>query len=202
MEPSSNHQGSQSVGAISGPLSDVVTQLRMELHNLRTNEKELRRRIHSINQVLRGLQDMTANPAVESAPTNPQPQAVVPDRVEPSLPAGARRLSNQMMASLQRACRIALLEAPGALSLEEVYARIVRRGSFPFANLEQASPSLIEVLGDMARDREIRCLESDACCHWERIATIDECPPTQTPNSLFLDPGARANAANATLTAR
>ncbi|HTR65840.1 MAG TPA: hypothetical protein VMH85_08710 [Terriglobales bacterium] len=52
---------------------------------------------------------------------------------------------------LARAVRIALLEAGGAASAEEIYARIVRRGSFFFGDTGVAVEEVARVLEAVGR---------------------------------------------------
>lgn len=66
------------------------------------------------------------------------------------------------------------MEAAQAESLEDIYARIARRGSFAFVNFEYANPALVRVLNAMAEDGEVRLLESGPCRYWERIPRVQE----------------------------
>ena len=66
------------------------------------------------------------------------------------------------------------MEAEGAASLEEIYERIGRRGSFSVGDLNSASQALPRVLHVMAEDGEVRLLESDSGHRWERIARLKE----------------------------
>jgi hypothetical protein len=50
---------------------------------------------------------------------------------------------------LHRACRIALLEAGGKATPEEIYLRILRRGSFSFRYRESPVAAIARVLGMM-----------------------------------------------------
>ena len=61
------------------------------------------------------------------------------------------------------------MEGETAASLEEIYERIMRRGSFSFVNLYRASPALVRVLAAMAQDGEVRLLETGPSWSWERI---------------------------------
>lgn len=81
---------------------------------------------------------------------------------EPGRPlqSGMPRKTKRVNAHLQRACRIALLEAERPVSLEEIFARIVRRGSFSFVNPERANPVLLRVLNAMAECGEVELLVS------------------------------------------
>jgi hypothetical protein len=79
-----------------------------------------------------------------------------------------------MNLGLRRACRIALLEGEGPVSLEELYARIVRRGSFSFVNVESASPLLLRALRVLAEDGEAQLLESAPGLRWQRVERFQE----------------------------
>jgi hypothetical protein len=177
MGSSGNHRGHIKVAAISGSVSGLVTQLQTELHSLVTHNKELRRRSRSIHRLMRSLQEMASTPAFDSLCATPHPSpadrtiAGWSNRRRASSP---RRRSKQVSVSLRRACRIALMEAETAASLEEIYSRIVRRGSFSFVNIEGASPVLVRELCLMAQDGEVRLLKYGPCSRWERIALVQE----------------------------
>jgi len=79
-----------------------------------------------------------------------------------------------MLAGLSRACRIALMEAGGAASLAEIRARIVRRGSFSFADSALANTAMLRTLHAMSDAGEIRRLEEGPPSRWQRISPTGE----------------------------
>jgi hypothetical protein len=160
MGSSNLHRGLLKVATISGSVSALVEQMQTELHSLVTRQEDLRRRIWSIHRALRGLQTMASRPSADRT---------IARRSGRRQPSGSRYKSSQLSVSLRRACRIALMEADTAVSLEEIYARIMRRGSFSFVNLYRASPALVRVLAAMAEDGEVRLLEAGPSWRWERV---------------------------------
>jgi hypothetical protein len=177
MKFSGNYRGATKVTALSGPVSALVTQLHTELQSLVTRNQELRRRIRSIHRVLSGLQEMGTTPAFDdfvAIPLPSHPDRTIASRSRRHRASGSRGISNHVSVNLQRACRIALMEAATAASLEEIYERIVRRGSHSFVNIERASPVLLRVLRVMAQDGEVRRLQSGPCWYWDRMALVKE----------------------------
>lgn len=172
MGSSDLHRGLLKVAATSGSVSALVEQMQTELHSLVTRHEDLRRRIWSIHRAIRGLQKMASKPAFDRLCAAPKLSSVDRTIARPSgphRPSGSRYKSSQLSVSLRRACRIALMEGETAASLEEIYERIMRRGSFSFVNLYRASPALVRVLAAMAQDGEVRLLEAGPSWRWERI---------------------------------
>lgn len=185
MASSDDHLGCTRAAAISGSACALVTQLQRELHSLVTRNEELGRRIRSIRWVMRGLQEMASTPAVDYLCATPHPASAnrtIAAWSSRHRSSGSPRKSNQASVSLQRACRIALMETETAASLDEIYARIVRRGSFSFLNIEGAIPALVRVLRVMTEDGEVRAFKSGPCWRWERIALVKEisCPSVES----------------------
>jgi len=177
MASSDDHLGCTRAAAISGSACALVTQLQTELHSLVIRNEELGRRIRSIRWVMRGLQELASTPTVGNLRALPHPSPAdrtMAGRSSRHRSSGSPRKSNQASVSLERACRIALMETETAASLDEIYARIVRRGSFPFLNIEGAIPALVRVLRVMAQDGEVRAFNSGPCWRWERIALMKE----------------------------
>jgi hypothetical protein len=183
-----NQRGDVEVPAPSDSVCALVAQMQTELHSLMTRREELVARIRNLHQVMRGLRVIASRPAfdylrVEPLASSPvlqtAPAPAPDDHTIASL--SVRRLqssgqckSSRVSLSLQRACRIALMEAGTAASAEEIYARIVRRGSFSLANMECATRALVQVLNDMAEEGEVRLLKCGACPRWERLPGAKE----------------------------
>jgi hypothetical protein len=83
-------------------------------------------------------------------------------------------LSRNEFARLRRACRIALLEAGGGASLDEIRALIGRRGSCAFVESGPSDSVILRTLIRMRVSGEVRCLENHPRPKWERIASSDE----------------------------
>lgn len=70
---------------------------------------------------------------------------------------------------LCRACRIALMETLEPASPEDVYRRIVRRGSFRFATPESARSSIVRELHALYDGGELERIEGSRATLWQRI---------------------------------
>jgi hypothetical protein len=185
MSSSDNHRGDMEAAGTSDS-AVLVEQMQAELRNLIVRRECLVRRIQNLRQVMRDLRAISsapfiyrsaepASPAIHKRATAPFPAnraaAGVPCR---HLQSGMQRKTERVNVQLQRACRIAMLEAEKPLSLEEICTRIVRRGSFSFVNPEHANPVLLQVLNAMAEDGEVRLLGSAPCWRWGRMAPSKE----------------------------
>jgi hypothetical protein len=164
---------------------EVVKLVDTELHDLLARREEINSRIQNLHQVIHGLREVVRVPAlVASKPaTNEsvqrQENIASAGRGKPSLLSEKRIALSQNQIRLARACRIALMEAEGAASLEEIYSRIVRRDSFSFINFELAAPALLRVLNAMSMvgDRDICCLNDGSRRRWGRVTkTAQEVP--------------------------
>jgi hypothetical protein len=70
--------------------------------------------------------------------------------------------------ALSRACRIALLENSAFMSENEIYSRIVRRGSFTFTNARMAPVALANELNTLIERGLARCIEMGNERRWQR----------------------------------
>jgi hypothetical protein len=85
----------------------------------------------------------------------------------------ARRFSNSdgrahtrpVKSELERACRIALMEATEPMSLETIYDRIQRRGSYTFAEYRHPFRAMVLALNGMVKQGEVSllCEEGHRC---------------------------------------
>jgi hypothetical protein len=172
-----SHRGHSEADTASASVSALVTQMQAELHSLIERHLELTRRIRNVHRVMRGLRELPSTPASDPLQTNPQ---LSPDnrtntrRSERRQRSGLRPRSDQPSVSLQRACRIALMETQTAASLEEIYERIARRGSFAFVDIRHASLALDRVLNIMKQEGEVRLLDSGSSLRWERIPRAEQ----------------------------
>lgn len=157
--------------------SAIVTQMQTELHTLIARQRELTQRIRSVHRVVRGLREMASTRAFNPLPSRQQSSPEVSPTAgqsQPDPPADLRPTLDPASIVLQRACRIALLEAGTAVSFEEIHERIVRRGSFSFVDLNHARLTLNHVLEVMTHAGEIRIVESGPNRLWERIPQAKE----------------------------
>jgi hypothetical protein len=69
--------------------------------------------------------------------------------------------------SLTRACRIALMESSGAATSEEIYDRIVRRGSFDFRRYKYPLLGVIKALAHLAERKDAVCIRDRERQYWK-----------------------------------
>ena len=183
MEFLGNYRPHIEAAETSDSVAALVGQMQAELRDLMRRREDLVRRIRHLHQVTLGLREISSAPAFNYPGARP-PSLAGYDSMTASVPANRTAVSasgchlepsiqcktDQANVRLQRACRIALLEAGKPASLEEICARIVRRGSFSFVNPEYANPFLLQALNDMAEWGEVHLLESTVCLCWERMA--------------------------------
>jgi hypothetical protein len=126
------------------PVSGVLQRAYLELQQLLEQRREIRRRMKSLRQALRGLQQGVGAGSTEIAEAGPSQ----PPQPTPHDPSRNSRFDHppRGRSRLQRACRIALLEAGGTASPEEIYMRILRRGSFSFRYRESPVAAIARVL--------------------------------------------------------
>jgi hypothetical protein len=170
-------------------LSETVRRVNATALDLLTRRAEINRRIRCLHQVVEGLRDLglrdlgsrdlatvTASHATTERFTG-EPESRVNSPREHT--AGRRRSaltggSKRLLTSLSRACRIALMEAGGAASLDEIRSRIVRRGSFSFTDSAFAETAMIRTLHAMGAAGEIRRVEDGPQPLWQRISRTGE----------------------------
>jgi hypothetical protein len=145
---------------------EVVKAAALELRRLRARHRAVTKRIRQLRiavGALRGLKRDGMRHAEGVDGGNSNPTAVLQ---EWNIRAQSR--------DLRRACRIALLETIDAVTYTEIYARIVRRGSFLFDSPALAVAAIIEELNAMADAGEVRCVDASAEQRWQRISPSDD----------------------------
>jgi len=164
-------------------VSEVLKIASTELRELRAHYRTVTQRIRKLRIVVDALRELgghsvafemeSKKPSSEHALDRRSSVTTVPEekfRQENKTPRKIRRPSPD----LRRACRIALLEKFESVSIEEVYQRIVRRGSFAFANADRAMPAIVEELNALANDGELRRIEAASGMSWQRnVPTAD-----------------------------
>jgi hypothetical protein len=157
--------------------------LRSELGRLSKQDEALRQLRRSFQLLLHELQvgsrqgtkDLVAEPP-RSARRQPVKEVVNEiDRMTKTELRGQASISGER---LRRACRIAVMEADEAASAEDVRSRILRRGSFPFKNLEYAAVAIARTLDTMVEAGEVFSLDNGPDRRWKRISS-EERPTTQ-----------------------
>jgi hypothetical protein len=74
---------------------------------------------------------------------------------------------------IRRACRIALMEADEAGTVDEIYLRIVQRESFHFDNVHQAAAAIRRTLNLMTEQGEALVVDTDPCLRWKRTNDME-----------------------------
>jgi hypothetical protein len=137
---------------------------------------KINRRIRSLRRLIRGLRNLAGKGA-----DNRRSSEEFSHRLtfgtedhdftdEQSGPALCSLAScSQKSGSLRRACRIAIFEAGGVASLEDIYSRIVRRGSFTFPNPTFARAELLKILHAMVHAKEICRIDHGLQISWSNL---------------------------------
>jgi hypothetical protein len=164
-----------------GSVCAVVELLQGELESLLARSEEIRERIQNLHHVIYGLQEIgrldtddlrsdSPKPAIRRRTNYPTSSDIaVDEHATGELRSCVRSYANYAHPALRRACRIALLEGQAAVSVKEIYARIVRRGSFPFDSLRLAHALVAWALNIMTEEGEIRCFKNVTPWRWQRI---------------------------------
>lgn len=163
--------------------TEVIYVVMAELRELRASYREVTKRIRILRSVVQALRELGISPAAEAtSSTDPASQSELnescPNRnvvcgLLRRATVGQRRTVCIENPELRRACRIALIETTTAISLEEVYERIVRRGSFNFPTRDFAIRSIAQQLEDMAEHGEIRAVNHSLRRLWRRLSSHD-----------------------------
>lgn len=156
-------------------VSEVVRAVVRELRELRTRYREVNTRIRHLRITVDTLQQLDGNvlyvssdreqlsPALDDCPTASDPSAA-----DFAVDRSSHACTGNGNPELRRACRIALLETNDAISDSEIYARIVRRGSYSFPCAESAARAVAEELHAMLVLGELRRVGNLATQAWQR----------------------------------
>jgi hypothetical protein len=164
--------------------------LRSELGRLSKQDEALRQLRRSFQLLLHELQeggrqatkDLSTEPP-RSAGRQPVKGVVNEnDRMTRTEIRGKPSISGER---LRRACRIAVMETDEAASAEDIRSRILRRGSFPFKNLEYAAVAIAQTLAMMAEEGEVLSLDNGPHRRWKRTSSEERPTPTANGTSTF-----------------
>jgi len=175
-----------------GAVAETVRKVNAQALALLSRRVEINRRILSLHRVVHGLRGLATNAASGTYPSTlaaPDRAVWTPSTEQAKDEAGThasnssrehtvgRIRSSQSkhdLAVLSRACRIALMEAGGPASLDEIRSRIDRRKSFAFSDSESAGAPLTRTLNRMRDGGEVRCITSGFQSLWRRVAPVSE----------------------------
>jgi hypothetical protein len=155
--------------------SEVLQAVMKELGELRARYKEVTTRIRVLRSAIDSLRELRRLSMDESLEPAWSLSARLCNESYGPRDVGARRMiarkeepSRSENPELQRACRIALMETTSAVCDDEIYARILRRGSFRFASAESAAQAIAHELTVMADQGEVRIVSHPSKRLWRR----------------------------------
>ena len=164
-------------------VSETVRRVNAQAAALLTRRAEINRRIYCLHRVVQGLRNLATNTVCAALDTVPRESVGTSEHVDTRSPVEQRLVqmradlpvqSTRMLAGLSRACRIALMEAEEAASLDEIRSRIDRRGSFVFSDSGFAAAAIAETLNIMRDNGEIRGVKSGDQSLWQRTYPANE----------------------------
>jgi hypothetical protein len=173
-------------------VSETVKRVNAQALALLNRRAEINRRIHFLHRVVQGLRDLATSKVCDAGEAVPGPAMEPSNREElkgtqgpgdNSSPLEHRVVaarshwavqSKQMLAVLRRACRIALMEAGEAASLDEIRSRIERRGSFTFSDSGFAKAAIVQTLSIMRDNGEIRDVRNGDQALWQKVHPAKE----------------------------
>src|SRR5580704_2625299 len=146
--------------------------LRSELGQLSEQDETLRQLRRSFQLLLHELQQLgrqTTKDLVAEPPRSARRQPVkeVVNEINRTTKTELRGKASISGERLRRACRIAVMETDEAASAEDIRSRILRRGSFPFINLEYAAVAIAQTLDMMAKEGEVCSLDYGPHPRWK-----------------------------------
>ena len=147
--------------SVESPVLEVLRAAGHELRELRDRQVQVTKRIRTLRSTMAALQNLQHG---QHAPSNEVESSSRKPLVSPC----------ESDEELRRACRIAMLESAEGLTKDEVFARIVRRGSYHFADIVSAKAALRVELNAMVRDGELECETDESGSKWKRVATARE----------------------------
>ena len=160
-------------------LQHTVSFIEIELRALNLRKDRLSERIAAIKQTLTGLAELFGTELVNKqlrgvrsseSPGRSRAHRGLTDACRQPL----RSRPCHQNRALSRACRIALLENSAFMSEKEIYARIVRRGSFTFTNAHLAPAAVVQELNMLAERGQARGIEISKERRWQRAVLADE----------------------------
>ncbi|HEY1677834.1 MAG TPA: hypothetical protein VGG04_09020 [Candidatus Sulfotelmatobacter sp.] len=151
-------------------VSEVVKMVVIEHRELRVQYREVTTRIRNLRIAVRTLRSLggkdAQKPETKVSTDSELPTAESATEASPQLPDHSGEPRGE--SALRRAIRIAVLETPDVVSDNEIYLRIVRRGSFSFPDYESAAPAIEKELENMTEQGELRRVESATKSGWQR----------------------------------
>ena len=146
------------------PLGDGISVDSANLESLLLRYAELSQDVARLHQLLEDLAQRIVSPRVQSRTRSKRAFRNLRGRLDThghsSPTRTARRRpkhgdpASPVHSKLKRACLIALMEASEPVSVETIYDRIERRGSFTFAKYKHPLKAIVLAMGAMVRQGE------------------------------------------------
>jgi hypothetical protein len=167
-------------------IAETVKQVNAQALDLLSRRSEINRRIRHLHQVMKGLRHLATRTTCNGSDETPPTGTAERNRLDDNCTSRARAFresrpqakckSKNQIEELTRACRIALMEGEGTASTDEIRWRIIRRGSFSFADSRVAEMSILQTLQVMSDGGEVRQVHNNSESLWQRTAA--ECGPS------------------------
>jgi hypothetical protein len=152
------------------PVIEVLKTASFELRELHARYAQVTERIRTLRNAvdaLRELRPRSSSEIYEATAGKCSPESNSSNSGPKKWDSVSLRTGDPF---LRRACRIALLEAFDAMSVDEIHSRIVRRGSFCFASPSLAKHAIVAELNAMEQCGEVRHITSTWEMKWQRCA--------------------------------
>lgn len=151
-------------------LGDVLSELSRDVAGMRRLLEDLTQRVDA-SRFRRTSAARNAN--LQRSGSSEHHRQAVSSSNRRSSAASSDRYSDLrpvVRSELERACRIALMESNGAVSVEAIYDRINRRGSFTFARYKHPFRAIMLAMGAMVRHGEACLCNEGGLRRWRSTA--------------------------------
>ena len=174
------------------PVVETVSPASSEFGILSLRYSELSRDVARLRDLLEVIAKHVASPrAASRLPSKPASRKIAtlpgfnrqaPTKGNSGRAANSDDNSRAARSRLERACLIALMETDEPVSVETIYDRIERRGSFTFAGYKHPFRAIVLAMGAMVRNGEATLSNEGGGRRWR---WEPERPPLEYPVSLL-----------------
>jgi hypothetical protein len=157
-------------------LGDGASVGSADLESLLLRYSELSQDVARLHQLLEDLAQRVVSPRVQSRTRSKRASRNLSGRLDTrrhaSLTRAARRMPKQggpaspVHSKLKRACLIALMEASEPVSVETIYDRIERRGSFSFTSYKHPLRAIVLAMSAMVRQGQALLHNEEGLRRW------------------------------------
>jgi hypothetical protein len=158
----------QSLAAVAGSVTGTpLNGLLLRYSELSKDVALMRRLLEDLADTITSRQSLAKSRAKRRSHELPSAPDLQPD----SAVRGTSRRSSKhvclVRSKLERACLIALMETHEPVSVETIYDRIVRRGSFAFAGYKHPFRAIVLAMGALVRRGEARPFKENGHRRWQ-----------------------------------